>query len=87
MSGEVANNSSDNRALHATARPRARWVNDYNGCKESHYWKPFFMKTSFRETINNSSMPWFQPKNKINDRLVAPRGSHNHRQGGQRETT
>jgi hypothetical protein len=40
MSGEVANNSSDNRALDATARPGIRWVNDYNACKESHYWKP-----------------------------------------------
>jgi hypothetical protein len=40
MPGEVANNSSDNRALYATARPRARWVNDYNGYQESHYWKP-----------------------------------------------
>ena len=40
MSGEVANDSSDNRALNATARPGVRWVNDYYGCKESHYWKP-----------------------------------------------
>jgi hypothetical protein len=31
LSGEVANNSSDNRALNATARPGVRWVNDYNG--------------------------------------------------------
>jgi hypothetical protein len=38
MSGEVANNSTDNRALNATARPGVRWVNDYNGCQESHYW-------------------------------------------------
>jgi hypothetical protein len=40
MSGEVANNSPDNRALNATTWPGVRWVNDYNGCKESHYWKP-----------------------------------------------
>jgi hypothetical protein len=40
MSGEVANNSSDNRALNATARPGVRWVNDYNGYQESHYRKP-----------------------------------------------
>ena len=40
MSSEVANNSSDNRALNTTARPGVRWVNDYNGHKESHYWKP-----------------------------------------------
>jgi hypothetical protein len=38
MSGEVANNSSDDRPLNATARPGARWVNDYNGDKESRYW-------------------------------------------------
>jgi hypothetical protein len=40
MSGEVANNSPDNRALNATARPGIRRINDYNGGKESHYWKP-----------------------------------------------
>jgi hypothetical protein len=40
MPGEVANNSPDNRALNATARPGVRWVNDYNGGKESHYCKP-----------------------------------------------
>jgi hypothetical protein len=38
MSGEVANNSSDNRALKATARPGIRRINDYSGSKESHYW-------------------------------------------------
>jgi hypothetical protein len=29
----------------------------------------FFMQTSFREFINNSSVPWFQVTNKIDDRL------------------
>jgi hypothetical protein len=51
----------------------------------------FFMQTSFRELINNSSVPWFQVTNKIDDRLVASRAgkqeARNHREGGQRETT
>jgi hypothetical protein len=49
------------------------------------------MQTSFREFINNSSVPWFQVTNKIDDRLVASRAgkqeARNHREGGQRETT
>jgi hypothetical protein len=35
----------------------------------------FFMQTSFREFINNSSVPWFQVTNKIDDRLVASRAA------------
>jgi hypothetical protein len=36
MSGEVANNSSNDRALNTTAWPRIRRIYDYNGCKECH---------------------------------------------------
>jgi hypothetical protein len=40
MSGEMTNNSADNRALNAAARPRIRWADNYNGCNKSQYWKP-----------------------------------------------
>ena len=46
MSGEMTNDSSDNRALNATAWAGIRWVNGCNGCKETHYCNQFFMTTS-----------------------------------------
>jgi hypothetical protein len=42
VSGEVANNSSNNRAFNAAARPGIRWINDRSGYKESYCWKPVF---------------------------------------------
>jgi hypothetical protein len=74
MSGEMANNSSDDRALDTTARPGVRWVNDYNGCKESHHCKPVLhLKTSFCEFVNNSREAWFRATNKFGDCPVPPK--------------